>query len=505
MKKKLLSIPTFLLIVIISSFYWGIEDIPKTWDMKAIKHFHLPPPDSTVKVIYASEEYYNSLPDHVIFKTFPVYVREFEPTGYLDSLKQLEPEIVFDVTKLKTQEDWIKAGELVFNWPVASYRVVKETTSLVDVNHFKQSKAKTTVDGIYPANRYILSEKGKLLMGALSCASCHTRVLENGEIVPGAQGNVIDITGFANSIQSGKIPFLAMIEATQQISYAPWAPSTVRIKPDSVGEFVRSLLAAPAGVADRQGTGYLYPATVPSLIGIKDIKYLDRTGLMRNESVGDMMRYAAFNQNMDMVTSYNGYIPIGKNKNSELPSAKEWNHPFGYVGKKYTDAQLYALTQYIYSLKPPKNPNKFPKKLIEKGTMIFAKAGCVSCHTPPLYTNNKLTPANGFEPPAAHFKKYDIFNVSVETDSVSTLYTRRGTGYYKVPSLRGVWFQSVFFHNGSLTSLEEVLDPKRLQTDYVPTGYKPPHLKTMAVKGHSFGFDLSEADKKALVAFMKTL
>jgi cytochrome c peroxidase len=95
--------------------------------------------------------------------------------------------------------------------------------------------------------------------------------------------------------------------------------------------------------------------------------------------------------------------------------------------------------------------------------------------------------------------------VSVETDSVSTLYTRRGTGYYKVPSLRGVWFRGAFFHNGNLTRLEEVLDPKRLQADYVPTGFKPPHLKTMAVKGHPFGLDLGAADKAALVAFLKTL
>jgi hypothetical protein len=136
---------------------------------------------------------------------------------------------------------------------------------------------------------------------------------------------------------------------------------------------------------------------------------------------------------------------------------------------------------------------------------LFAKSGCVSCHTPPLYTNNKLTPVNGFEPPKDHFTRFDIFNVSVETDSVSALYTRRGTGYYKVPSLRGVWFQSAFFHNGNLTTLEEVFDPNRLNHDFIPSGFKPPHLKTMAVKGHSFGLDLNETDKQALIAFLKTL
>ncbi len=104
-KKYLFTLIVLSITVFASSFYWSVEDIPKTWDIKAIKRFHLPPPDSTVKVVYASEEYYNSLPDHVIYKTFPVYVREYEPKGYLDSLRKLKPEIAFDVRKLKTQAD----------------------------------------------------------------------------------------------------------------------------------------------------------------------------------------------------------------------------------------------------------------------------------------------------------------------------------------------------------------------------------------------------------------
>jgi hypothetical protein len=478
--------------------------IPKTWDLVAIKKFHLPPPDSTVKISYAPEAYYNSLPEHVIYKTFPVLAREFENPGYLDSLRTLEPEIAFDTSTLKTEEDWIKAGELVFNWPVA-YTPYGGKSGRLGKDDFKNGNGRITSNGVYPFNRYVILEKGKVLVGSLSCASCHTHVTDAGETIPGAQGNVFNNTGFVNAIRSGKIPFPVLQQGSHNLNYAPWVRDKIKTMPSDANEFADAIEAAPAGVIDRQGGGYLYPFAVPSLIGIKDIKYLDRTGLMRHDGPGDLMRYAAFNQGMDMLTSYNGYVPGGKNKNSELPAPTEWNHPFGYVGKRYSDAQLYALTQYIYSLTPPKNPNKFPRELIEKGKMVFAKAGCVSCHTPPLYTNNKLTPVNGFEPPKSHFEKYDIFNVSVETDSVSALYTRRGTGYYKVPSLRGVWFQQAFFHNGTLTSLEEILDPRRLRSDYVPTGFKPRHIKTMPVKGHPFGLDLSDDDKEALIAFMKTL
>jgi len=453
-----------------------------------------------VKVTYAPQSFYDSLPEHVIYKTYPVYYREFEPAGYIDSLRKLKPEVAFNPDGLQTEEDWIKAGELVFNWPAA----LSPFNDKVPRPEAKSSSGKIPKDGAYLFNRYVLLADGKIMVGSLSCASCHTKVLESGEVVPGAQGNVFNNVGFAAAINSGRIPFPFLLDGVDRLNNVPWVKPADQIRPANAKEFADYLLSVPAGISDRQGVAYRYPIPVPSLIGVKDIRYFDRTGLMKHDGPGDLMRYAAFNQGMDMFTSYDGFIPGGKDKKT-LPLPTEWNHPFGYAAKRYSDAQLYALAKYIYSLKAPKNPNKFSKEMIERGEKVFKKAGCVSCHTPPLYTNNKLTPANGFEPPKDHYEKYDIFNVSVETDSVSTLYSRRGTGYYKVPSLRNAWMQSAFFHNGNLASLEEVLDAKRLRSDYVPGGFKGPNVKTMAVKGHPFGLDLTESDKEALISFLKTL
>jgi hypothetical protein len=69
----------------------------------------------------------------------------------------------------------------------------------------------------------------------------------------------------------------------------------------------------------------------------------------------------------------------------------------------------------------------------------------------------------------------------------------------------GVWYRGPFEHNGSVATLEDWFDPKRLDEDYVPTGFKGYGVKTRAVKGHRFGLDLSEQDRKALIAFLKTL
>jgi hypothetical protein len=127
------------------------------------------------------------------------------------------------------------------------------------------------------------------------------------------------------------------------------------------------------------------------------------------------------------------------------------------------------------------------------------------CHTPPLYTNNKLTPVEGFTPPPGDVKKYDIMPISVGTNPGLAIRTRRGTGYYKVPSLQGLWYRSMFGHGGWCATLEDWFDPRRPRDDYVPTGFKPYGTKTYAVKGHPFGLDLSADDKKALIAFLKTI
>ncbi|MFO0812282.1 MAG: hypothetical protein U0796_03635 [Gemmatales bacterium] len=152
-----------------------------------------------------------------------------------------------------------------------------------------------------------------------------------------------------------------------------------------------------------------------------------------------------------------------------------------------------------------KSPHPFDD-LAQQGERIFKAEGCAQCHTPPLYTNNKLVAATGFDPPEdAGDMGLDVSKRRVETDPGLALKTRKGTGYYKIPTLRGVWYRGLYEHSGSVASLEDWFDPKRLRDDYVPSGWKGPGVKTRAVPGHKFGLDLSEEEKKALIAFLRTL
>ena len=112
---------------------------------------------------------------------------------------------------------------------------------------------------------------------------------------------------------------------------------------------------------------------------------------------------------------------------------------------------------------------------------------------------------DGFAIPEDHLNRYAITEFSLGTDPQLSLETRRGTGYYKVPSLLGVWYRGPFEHNGSVATLEDWFDPRRLSDDYVPTGWKGPPGQTRAVRGHNFGLNLAPADRAALLAFLKTL
>lgn len=313
----------------------------------------------------------------------------------------------------------------------------------------------------------------------------------------GAQGNFPFDRDFAfDYLRSGKTSRAQLLE--HALYATPWIKSGAL--PETGGmvleEIARVHDAIPPGVVARNRTSPFAPAQVPDLIGVKARKYLDRTGLQQQRSIADLMRYAALNQGGDDLASFDGFIP------GDFPNFKKLPAPVTL--DRYGDDQLYALARFVYSLHPPPNPHKFDA-LAQRGQKIFQTENCVMCHTPPLHTNNKLTPAEGFNVPEEHLKKYDILPLSVGTDPTLTLKTRRGTGYYKVPSLKGVWYRNMFGHDGWCATLEDWLDPHRVEDNYIPTGFKPYGAKTFAVKGHPFGLGLSEEDRKALIAFLKTL
>jgi hypothetical protein len=473
------------------------EAIPKTWDDEAINSLQLPLADPRISTKFISSSYYYSIPVRPIYKSYEVYRPDREPRGYMAQLKGKTPQVIFDPSKLESEAEWTKAGEMVFDAPIEFVADGTLYSEIRGMDWFVKNKVPITSKGVMPFMRWVLREKGKVELGILSCGQCHTRVMPDGTVIKGAQGNFPDDRAFGYELRiaerksKNKDSFLKELRSDIRRRYGvPWIKEddTARADRMSFSELASVLEAIPPGSCARQGTSIFYPSAIPDLIGIKDRLYLDSTGIVRQRSIGDLMRYAALNQGADDLTLYDQFRPAG-----ELRAAS--------TQSRYSDEQLYALSLYIYSLKPPVNPNKFDA-LAQRGYVVFMTEACDACHTPPLYTNNMLTPVAGFKVAP---RTKDVLNIPINTDPNLALNTRRGTGYYKVPSLLGVWYRGPFEHNGSVATLEDWFDIQRLQDDYVPTGFIGYRVNTRAVKGHEFGLSLTLEERTALIAFLRTL
>jgi hypothetical protein len=494
-------------ILVSYSFHRKMPDIPKMWTAERVNSLFLPLADSSVKITAPSEEYYYKQRERVIYKSYPMYMPGREPKGYFGWLKQQEPEIIFNGETLTTEADYLRAGEIVYD-AATGFRVM-DSMFLNNADfwkkHWGQAGVKTTANGIIPQLSVVVQKKGEILLGVLSCGNCHTKVMPDGRVIKGGQGDFPfdedNSFAFLYDSEVGKVPDstveIKIAALNRMLFAAPWIkhPAHNAIKQMKLNEYVEASNSLPEGVITRHGSLFnAFPTAIPDLFNVKERKYLDHTGLVKNRDIYDLMLYATLNQESDFLLGFNGFYPIA-------PLAD----PSKGKVSRFSDIQLFSLAKYIYSLQPPPNPNKNDNALTRQGKKIFEEEGCDVCHTPPLYSSNKLIPVTGFKPPAAHFALYDIDTIAVNTDPGLSLYTRRATGYYKVPSLAGAWNRPALQHSGYITSLEELFDKARLKEDYSPKGFKPTNVKTMAVKGHDFGLDLNASDKAALIAFLRTL
>ena len=477
------------------------QEIPRTWADSAVATFELPLAAPEFSPEHVPEEYYYALPERVIWRSYPIYHPDFEPPGYRDSLALLEP-LAVAVNRQAVSSNWAEAGALVFRAPIA-YNGAVRPRDVVDPMWYEENRIGVASDGTFPWARWVIRERGRLEVGNLSCAMCHTRLMPDGSIIEGAQGNFPFEWVTAWRIREGDTREQAIRMFGRVLAATPWIDQPLR-DPDYLFQLPLEELAAmraavPPGVLIRQGTAFDAPARIPDLIGIKERRYLDATGLVLHRGPGDVMRYAAANQVLDVLALYGDFVPATGSAQRPPPGRS----PVPGSTDRYSDAQLYALAQYLYALSPPPNPNPIDD-LTRRGSAIFDSEGCGDCHTPPLYTNNQLVPVPGFDPPETHYRMYDISERRVGTDPTLATTTRRGTGYYKVPSLKGVWYRGPLHHSGAVMNLEDWFDPARREPGYVPTGFSgvgPPQ----PVGGHPFGLRLSEGDRRALIAFLRTL
>jgi hypothetical protein len=485
--------------------------IPRTWDEAALADWATPISGINVRPTHIPANDYYAIPIENL-RTYPAYFPGGEPDGYWDMLQRVGPQPLIEPDKLKSESDWIDAGRRVFDEADDLHLRTLDPKFIAAARNreaLEQTLARPMPDGTAFGMRWVPTSRGVALTWA-NCSFCHVRILPDGTRVAGAPFRttaprpperypvmpLISQIQLARRILTGVPPMFMGPEPIGMWLYqaygVPWQPADVheRLKTFTQDQYeeLDTAFRSSGGIARWNGSLY-YPAKVPDLIGIKDRKYIDHTATHLHRGIGDLMRYAA-------VVSFAETTDFGPH-HVLSPATKR-------VQARLSDEALYALSLYIYSLQPPVNPNPFDAKA-EVGEKLFSREGCVRCHTPPLYTSNKLTLAQGFQPPADVPSALDILSVSVGTDPNLARMTRKGTGYYKVPSLKGVWYRGHYLHDGAVASLEEMFDPGRLTDTHVPGGWRPLGSQTHAIQGHEFGLRLTPGEREQLIAFLRTL
>jgi hypothetical protein len=236
-------------------------DIPKAWDDKAVESMELPLAQRDRSPRYMTSEEYYALKVRPIYRSYPAYAKGREPAGYLESLKEKDPEIIFDPAKLRTKEDWIRAGKLVFESDT-SFRPAPAAQPAADAIALPVA-SDGTLTSFYPGNLYYVRKKGVLEVGSNSCAGCHTRIMPDGSFFEGAQG-MIDPLFSASTLAAVRDLTPEAFQARANNTWATWGTPWVMSKEEfeksmTKDEFIRLLAAQRPGVFRRQGTSLSHP------------------------------------------------------------------------------------------------------------------------------------------------------------------------------------------------------------------------------------------------------
>ncbi len=193
---------------------------------------------------------------------------------------------------------------------------------------------------------------------------------------------------------------------------------------------------------------------------------------------------------------------------------------------------------WLLTLEPPKYPYPVDTEMAAKGKVLFNTA-CARCHgtygSDESYPNllipesiirtDSLLYISNFQYP----QFIDWFNRSWFSQGPYPACLVPFDGYI-APPLDGIWITAPYFHNGSVPTLEGVLDSKKRPTywsrfsgtktayDFLSVGFrfktfKEPGGSTVynttlpgyGNYGHTFGDKLSEKERRDIIEYLKTL
>jgi len=253
-----------------------------------------------------------------------------------------------------------------------------------------------------------------------ACAQCHAGIQPDGEIGCSLPNPFMDV-GAARLRAAGVSPD--------------------EIPPEQRDGYLGRLARLGPGRVDVLADSSFNPYAVPGMGGLADLPYLHHNANWFNRGVATV----AIRSETLFITS--------AGRRSRIPRTLAW-----------------AIAVHFRSQPPPPPLFEAPPPGASRGKDVFGEAGCGDCHTPPLYTSERV--------------------VSVEevgTDPAAGRSPARRSGNYRIPSLRGVGTMTSYLHHGAVPTLEVLFDPAREEP------------------GHPWGQELDEADRRALIEFLRSI
>lgn len=191
---------------------------------------------------------------------------------------------------------------------------------------------------------------------------------------------------------------------------------------------------------------------------------------------------------------------------------------------------LKVIEEYIKRAQPPRYPFPIDRGLVPRGRAVFAEH-CASCHEFGGSLTGTVIPLDEIGT--------DRHRLDMWTSEAAERYNAYARGYpyeftrfvktngYVAVPLDGVWLRAPYLHNGSVPTLEDLLEPVDERPTLFYRGYDVyerggtgfVHQGAAAMRdgwevdvsvpgnsnaGHEYGIDLAAADKRALIEYLKT-
>jgi mono/diheme cytochrome c family protein len=278
------------------------------------------------------------------------------------------------------------------------------------------------------------NRKGSLRSVGITCAVCHSTVNDSfapgiGHRLDGWANRDLNVGAIVNLAPPGRLQPVAQMlnvdEATVRQVLQSWGP----------GKFDAELFLDGKAF---QPNGRSAATLIPPAFGLAGVNLHTWTGW------GSVTQWNAFVANLEM-------HGIGTYHDTRLDNAKQFPvaaaNGLGHIdhAKDLITPKLPALAAYEELLAAPKPPKgSFNQAMAKAGKRLFmAKAGCATCHVPPLFTEPGWNLHPGSDLGIDNFQA-----------------NRSPTHMYRTAPLRGLWTHTKggFYHDGRFKSLLAVVN-----------------------------------------------